>query len=148
MVLFYTMQGTVYASSNASSSSSSSTAKMKNFFQLKDGTILNFGWVKSDNIDVSIWFPNKNNEFTTGKNLFYFMIVKNGVYPQGIENKNLPSNSYLFPGECSISSTSRSNGRACAAWVIYNENMDYLKCDGLSWEGKSRIWKGLFPIWL
>ena len=25
---------------------------------------------------------------------------------------------------------------ACTAWVLYNENMDYLHCDDLSWNGK------------
>ena len=28
------------------------------------------------------------------------------------------------------------NGAGCTAWVIYNENMDYLRCDDLSWDGK------------
>lgn len=26
----------------------------------------------------------------------------------------------------------------CAAWVLYNENMDYLHCDDLSWGKKTR----------
>ncbi len=30
------------------------------------------------------------------------------------------------------------SGFGCAAWVLYNENLDYLKCDDLSWDGKTR----------
>ena len=29
-------------------------------------------------------------------------------------------------------------GFACAAWVIYNENMDYLHCSDLGWSGRKR----------
>ena len=127
----YTMQGTVLTSGGTG------VDDVKSFFQLKDGTIINFGWTNSDNMDIAVWFPNKRNQFTTGKDIFYFTMVKNGVYPYGIENKNI-SAAYPFPDECSISSTLRTNGRGCAAWVIYNENMDYLKCDGLSWDGKHK----------
>ena len=28
------------------------------------------------------------------------------------------------------------NGYGCTAWVIYNENMDYLHCNDLNWDGK------------
>ena len=28
------------------------------------------------------------------------------------------------------------NGFGCTAWVLFNENMDYLKCSGLDWDGK------------
>ena len=30
----------------------------------------------------------------------------------------------------------RTNGVACSAWVIENRNLDYTKCDDLSWDGK------------
>ncbi len=26
----------------------------------------------------------------------------------------------------------------CAAWVIYNENLDYLHCNDLAWDGKTK----------
>ena len=29
-----------------------------------------------------------------------------------------------------------ANGNGCTAWVIINENMDYLHCSDLSWTGK------------
>ena len=30
------------------------------------------------------------------------------------------------------------NMYSCTAWVLYNENMDYLHCDDLSWTGKTK----------
>lgn len=37
-----------------------------------------------------------------------------------------------------FSNCNKSNsGAGCAAWVIYNENMDYLYCNNLSWDGKT-----------
>ena len=37
-----------------------------------------------------------------------------------------------------ISNCLNGSGTACGAWVIYNENMDYLHCDDLSWQGKHK----------
>ena len=64
----------------------------------------------------------------TGRDVFYFYITKDaGVIPFGTNDET----SYPF-------STCLSSGLGCAAWVIYNENMDYLKCSDLSWDGKKK----------
>ena len=39
---------------------------------------------------------------------------------------------------CNIENKNILNGYTCAAWIIYNENMDYLHCNDLSWDGKKR----------
>lgn len=39
----------------------------------------------------------------------------------------------LFKNRCYGSGV--GSGDHCAAWVIFNENMDYLHCKGLSWNG-------------
>ncbi len=41
---------------------------------------------------------------------------------------------------CSIKNTSenKNNGYACTRWILLNENMDYLHCDDLSWDGNSK----------
>ena len=69
--------------------------------------------------------------FTFGKDIFYFAVYKNGqVIPSG---KGIDPN-----GEATSRCNPKANGRACAAWVIFNENMDYLDCaDELSWNGKT-----------
>jgi hypothetical protein len=33
---------------------------------------------------------------------------------------------------------SSASHQGCTAWILYNENMDYLLCDDLSWGGKTR----------
>ena len=45
---------------------------------------------------------------------------------------------YPFIDYCNISKTTAANGRSCVAWVIQNENMDYLHCNDLSWNGKTK----------
>ena len=68
-------------------------------------------------------FPNK-----VGKDLFLFLYKKDRILPYGYNNTDKP----LSSTGCSTAGT----GYACTAWVLYNENMDYLHCDDLSWTGK------------
>ncbi len=70
-----------------------------------------------------------------GEDIFVFGISGQLLRPYGEPNFKV---TFSFDKLCSISKTNRMNGYGCAAWVIYNENMDYLKCDGLSWNGKHK----------
>ena len=68
---------------------------------------------------------------TYGKDIFYFDITKNGIKPQGREERR------PFDDYCNMTITSTSyNGYGCAAWVLQFKNMDYLKCNDLTWDGK------------
>ena len=67
----------------------------------------------------------------TGKDVFIFWFTRYGVVPRG-----LPEETAKMATFCNIKNKHFLNGYACAAWVIYNENMDYLHCDDLSWDGK------------
>ena len=68
----------------------------------------------------------------TGKDVFIFWFTRYGVVPRGLpEETAIKMDTY-----CNIKNKHFLNGYACAAWVIYNENMDYLHCDDLSWDGK------------
>ena len=66
---------------------------------------------------------------------FLFSITKDKVVPSGTFNNSWYSNDHnmvdtIFRRECG------GNHVHCTAWVIYNENMDYLHCiDDLSWFG-------------
>lgn len=62
-----------------------------------------------------------------GKDLFMFYITKNGIIPSGTQQE------IYYPFTDCDKDTGRGIG--CAAWVLYNENRDYLKCSGLSWDG-------------
>lgn len=65
-----------------------------------------------------------------GQDVFFFNITKYGVVPFGTEDENL----YSFSKDCK---NGTSNGLGCAAWVLANENMDYLHCNDLDWNNKT-----------
>lgn len=94
------------------------------------------GWIDADiNGDKG---PNK-----MGIDIFEFVITKYGLIPYGVDvmrnnliadyAKDKPS---YFEATCQNLDT--QPGFGCAGWVIYNENMDYLKCHDLSWKGKTK----------
>jgi prepilin-type N-terminal cleavage/methylation domain-containing protein len=72
--------------------------------------------------------------YTWGKDAFVVVIKPNKLVPEGIQD----SSKYPFSTHCNMSSTANGNGVGCTAWVIYNENMDYLHCDNLSWDGPTK----------
>lgn len=76
--------------------------------------------VKTDN--------NKKNVY--GKNLFEFHVFNDRILPAGNKNTTYMS----FSANCKRT----AQGRGCTAWVLENGNMDYLRCDDLSWDGKRK----------
>ena len=57
---------------------------------------------------------------TFGKDIFYFDVTKNGIKPQGREERR------PFDDYCNMTKTSTDfNGYGCAAWILQNKNMDY-----------------------
>ena len=68
----------------------------------------------------------------TGKDVFIFYFTKYGVLPAGTKDETV----FTMDKCCNKGETNILNGYGCAAWIIYNENMDYLHCDDLSWDGK------------
>ncbi len=66
---------------------------------------------------------------TYGKDIFLFYVTENSIIPCGSTNET----KFAFANNCY-----HGYGVACTAWVIYNENMDYLHCDDLSWNGKHK----------
>lgn len=72
-----------------------------------------------------------------GVDYFGFLLTKNGIIPIG----GPAQSTYPYTDYCNrtkSSDASWKNGLSCTAWVIYNENMDYLNCDDLSWSGKKK----------
>lgn len=76
---------------------------------------------------------------TYGKDIFIFHITKYGIIPQGSqlysEELSFDDNHYDFKNGCLQQS---ADGLSCAAWVLYNENMDYLHCNDLEWGTKTK----------
>lgn len=64
-----------------------------------------------------------------GNDLFAFLITKYGVVPVGTAQETVGSSRNF--STCNTS----GSGVSCAGWVIYNENMDYLHCSNLAWDG-------------
>ncbi len=97
---------------------------------------INYGTGKlSQNICFAVYYDingiQKPNVW--GKDYFIFFVGKNGVVPIGIQDTFAGGNS--FANRCK-NDTEFQDGFGCAGWVIENENLDYLHCDGLSWEEK------------
>lgn len=69
-----------------------------------------------------------------GKDLFDFMLSKHGgIIPAGVPQQ---SGWYYFSNDCKDKDS--TFGIGCAAWIIYNENMDYLHCKNLGWTSPTK----------
>ena len=88
-------------------------------------------WADRAEIRVDVNGFKKPN--TLGRDIFYFTIENNNIIPKGLMEDVRP-----FETHCSPSSKIEYNGDSCTAWVIFNENIDYLHCDDLSWNGKRK----------
>ena len=73
------------------------------------------------------------NPNVLGRDMFSFYITKYGIVPRGT---SLETDKFSFDKSCKNAKT--QDGYACAAWVIYNENLDYLHCSDLGWNTKSK----------
>jgi len=104
---------------------------------LADGTVVWFylstpACVDDNNCgNIKVDIDGKKGPYTWGKDVFVFNITPKRLYPSGNDETS-------FQASCKRPSTAASNGSSCTAWVIYNENMDYLHCDDLSWNGKTK----------
>ena len=111
---------------------------------LADGTTISGGWIQTldctgndkycgdffidvDGVDAG---PN-----TYGKDIFHFAITAESFLPMGVRSN---ASSQKFPEKCNRLTTEANNGMACTAWVIENGNMDYLHCDDLDWDTKTK----------
>lgn len=80
-----------------------------------------------------------------GEDMFAFYLTNYGVIPVGMQAETIHS----FSKYCNLSvgplgsdiGGNFPNGYGCAAWVLFNENMDYLRCKDLDWGGKTKCGK-------
>lgn len=66
-----------------------------------------------------------------GRDMFGFILTPTNIIPFGIEGYDYP-----FTSSCDRKQDPYLNGLGCTAWIIYNENMEYLHCDDLNWGTK------------
>ena len=128
----YTLHGTKLSDPAPVNESESDSPASARFF-LNDGTYIAIGHYGRayEKIDIAVVLP--GNKSVLGKSRFYFGAYKNGIVPEGMPGTNTAEGWDL---NCNPDVTHDGSGRGCAAWVIYNKNMDYLHCrDKLSWDG-------------
>lgn len=125
------------------------TTNIKNFpgIILNDGLIIQISLIinNSAHIDLTgdygqifVDLNGSKQPNTLGRDVFSFYIKNNKIIPRGIiteDNSMLKDHNYELR-YCSVKNGVGHNGLGCTAWVIYNENMDYLKCEGLNWYTK------------
>ena len=109
-------------------------------FILTDGTTMWFFWNGGNactpdtdecgNIKVDI--NGKKGKYAFGRDVFIFDITPKGIVPAGMQGTTGAS----FEDRCNMSKKTDANGYGCTAWVLHNENLDYLHCNDLSWDGK------------
>lgn len=132
----------LYSGLNASSYDFDNTYTDSAKMQLSDGTILIIrSWGSGNaqnNAGTSQYLQNVvaaifvdinglKGPNTYGRDMFRFYLTKYGIVPSGTQQETLsPFNVTCING---------GNGIGCAAWVLYNENMDYMKCSNLGWGG-------------
>ncbi len=127
------------------------TEEVRRLVVLNDGTAVNFrvyngncninyGEIKNIcgtiNVDLNgAKSPNRN-----GEDKFVIFVTRDKLVPAGI-----PGDAHDFETACNRLHKhpypeyyGGGNMYACTAWVLYNENMDYLHCDDLSWTGKTK----------
>ena len=123
-------------------------------FRILDGTTIIF----------RSWYPECNKKFGTGaalsnicgsvhvdinasggpdlegQDIFSFYLTKEAIVPIG----TAMDTTIAFDTHCTKNQQWGSmvgaftNGNGCTGWVLYNENMDYLHCSDLSWDGKKK----------
>lgn len=84
--------------------------------------------------DIFVDINGEKDPNVLGKDTFLLEMYTNRLVPAGIEGTTTPNN---FADACNPSGSYYYMGSGCAAWVIYNENEDYLKSCGssLAWAG-------------
>ena len=108
-------------------------------FVLQDGTLFLFwssGSCSASHKTCGFIYTDINGKYPPnqwGRDMFGFVLTPTNIIPFGIEGYEYP-----FSTSCNKNRDSYLNGIGCTAWVIQNENMDYLHCDDLTWNGKTK----------
>lgn len=110
-------------------------------FVLADGSSVRFVAYDKDcnhldsdycgNIYIDVNGAKKPNQI--GRDYFYFAILPDRIIPGGSQ----VSGENIFQEQCNMEASYTSNGDGCSAWVLINENLDYLHCNDLNWNGKT-----------
>lgn len=119
------------------------TAQGSSAILLSDGTGLTFtphnpelcgdSSIACGSIGIRI---NLHEKMHFGVNMFSLTVFKDRLIAWG--SQSLPDNYSInsFEAKCKYNGGNFENGLACLGWILEVGNMDYLHCDGLSYDGK------------
>ena len=128
---------------NYSSSGGTTISDDHNKIFTADGAIIMIGWVNKDCSktsagcgDIEVFLPEKTAKL--GVSAFWFYITPQGIKPYGHQDHAISFEDY-----CDVTNSkgkpATEQGRGCTAWVLLNENMDYLHCpEKLGWDKAMR----------
>lgn len=84
--------------------------------------------------DLTVDIDGNKGSNTWGKDIFRFSMSNYGIIPRGTAEET----HHIFE-DCRVKLKDKNvsvlDGETCTAWVVYNGNMDYLRCNNLSWSG-------------
>ena len=113
--------------------------------QLSDGTSISILPNPSDNLrrgtspslqDCWAWIDVYLHTKKNYEDYFRFYLTGSGIIPVGTKEET----SHTFDERCLTRNQGMGGNSkvraACAAWVLKNNNMDYIHCSDLSWNGK------------
>lgn len=115
-------------------------------YKMPDGTSIVAVWINSagckmENTSIGVCgqiFIDLNGSKmpnATGKDIFLFWFTKNGtLIPMGTTDDA----DYTMRKFCNLEVADNINGYSCTAWVLLNENMDYLHCKGIDWDNPDK----------
>ncbi len=115
---------------------------------LADGTLVALsgaenGIVGNSGVSIEIWADvnGKRPPNTLGKDVFMFSVANDKFVPYGFETSggyDITSGDMINICSPFFNGDGASRGYKCTAWALYNENLDYLYCDDLNWETKTK----------
>ncbi len=77
--------------------------------------------------EIAVDINGDKNPNELGKDIFYFYINPQRLLPHGFDGDNRTPFTYC--------NANNGNGYECTAWVLYNQNFDFLRCrDKLGWD--------------
>lgn len=103
---------------------------------LNDGTLIRFEGF-NNGFSIFLYIDGKNGKYIMGKDMFQILGNSKLIYPAG--DIMYSSNKNYFKQKCRYIEGDRESGLGCTAWVIYNGNLDYLRCpEKLDWNGETK----------
>ena len=105
-------------------------ASQSTSFILNDGTVVILSGMTSTSQQLFVDLNGKNPPNALGKDVFSFIMNTQKLYARGVINLNASGDrKYDTGGYCTKTgwSSHSHNGLGCTAWVIYMENMDYIR---------------------